>query len=70
MGRRASVVATSMFAKPVTMDQGFEIQKTIQLDGTADAPIPQMDFLTSKRELDKAQYQAPSTSRTVPHSSP
>jgi hypothetical protein len=56
MGRRASVVATSMFAKPVTMDQGFEIQKTIQLDGTADAPIPQMDFLTSKRELDKAQY--------------
>jgi hypothetical protein len=56
MGRRASVVATSMFAKPSTVDQTFEIQKTIQLDGTADAPLPQMDFLTSKRELDKSQY--------------
>ena len=56
MGRRASVVATSMFAKPATVDQKFEIQKTIQLDGTADAPLPQMDFLTSKRELDKSQY--------------
>lgn len=56
VGRRASVVASSMFGKPATFDQTFEIQKTIQLAGTADAPLPQMDFLTSKRELDKSQY--------------
>ena len=56
VGRRATAVASSMFGKPATFDQTFEIQKTIQLGGTADAPLPQMDFLTNKRELDKSKY--------------
>ena len=56
VGRRASVVATSMFAGAAQVDSGFEIQKTIQLSGTDDAPMPKMDFMTPKRELDSAQY--------------
>ena len=56
VGRRASVVATSMFAAPEQVDTGFEIQKSIQLTGTEDAPMPKMDFMTPKRELDSVQY--------------
>ena len=45
-----------MFKKAANVDAGFEIQKSIQLSGTEDAPLPQMDLLAGRRELDAAQY--------------